>query len=762
MERWTQVGLTQDEYRLIVDTLGREPNDLELGLYGGMWSEHCSYKSSKVLLKKFPTTGLRVRQGPGENAGVVDIGDGLAVVFKAESHNHPSAVEPFQGAATGVGGIIRDIFTMGARPIAMFDSLRFGEMDDARSRYLLGGVVGGIAFYGNCIGIPTVGGEIYFEDCYKDNPLVNVLCVGLVNPAKIIKGRAEGVGNSVMLVGAKTGRDGIHGASLLASQVFAESAEDKRPAVQVGDPFMEKLLIEACLEALQTGYIVGLQDLGAAGLTSASSEAAARAKNGLDLDIAKVPRRETGMTPYEVMLSESQERMLVIVKKGFEKPVTGIFARWGLDSTVVGRVTDTGMLRVLQDGVVVGEVPARSLADEGPAYQRPEKRPAYLDSAQRLDLSAVPEPEDYGQALDTLLRSLNIASKEWVYRQYDHMVQVNTIVLPGADAAVLRVKGTRKAIALSTDANGRYCYLDPFVGGAIAVAESARNVVCTGARPVAITNCLNFGNPERPEVMWQFRRTIEGMAEACKALDTPVTGGNVSFYNETSGRAIYPTPLVGMLGVMEDQDRRTTPGFKSAGDMIILLGTTREELGGSEYLKLVHGLVAGTPPALDLQLETAVQAACLDAIEQGIARSAHDCSEGGIAVALAECCFSAEDGAKGAEVSLEGAAAVEHSAGAACAGPDDAGADRAGPDGIRKDALLFGESQSRIIVSCSPVDAGRILSIAQEHRAPAAVIGTVGGQKLRISAGGGKMPLIDRDTSELEKPWREVLAWTLK
>ena len=739
MERWTQVGLTQDEYERIKSTLGREPNDLELGLYGGMWSEHCSYKSSKVLLKKFPTTGSRVRQGPGENAGVVDIGDGVAVVFKAESHNHPSAVEPFQGAATGVGGIIRDIFTMGARPIAMFDSLRFGEMNDARSRYLLGGVIGGIAFYGNCIGIPTVGGEIYFEDCYKDNPLVNVLCVGLVDPSEIIKGRAEGPGNPVMLVGAKTGRDGIHGASLLASQVFEESAEDKRPAVQVGDPFMEKLLVEACLEALKTGYIVGLQDLGAAGLTSASSEAAARARNGIDLDIARVPRRETGLTPYEVMLSESQERMLVIVKKGFERPVQDIFGKWGLDSTVVGHVTDTGLLRVLEDGKVMGEVPARSLADEGPAYQRPEKRPDYLDSVQRLDLAAVPEPEDYNRVLETLLRSLNIASKEWVYRQYDHMVQVNTIVLPGADAAVLRVKGTSRAIALSTDANGRYCYLDPFVGGAIAVAESARNVVCTGARPIAITNCLNFANPERPEVMWQFRRTIEGMAEACRALDTPVTGGNVSFYNETSGRAIYPTPLVGMLGVMEDQRFSTHPGFKAPGDAIVLLGETREELGGSEYLKMVHGLVAGMPPALDLKIEAAVQSACLEAIELGLVKSAHDCSEGGIVVALAECCFGAQGGARGADVDLRGAGSI-----------------------MRKDALLFGESQSRIIVSCSPENARRICEIAKKHGAPAAVIGTVGGQELRISVGDDNVPLICSDTTDLEKPWREVLAWTLK
>ncbi len=754
MERWTQVGLTQDEYERIKSTLGREPNDLELGLYGGMWSEHCSYKSSKLLLKKFPTTGSRVRQGPGENAGVVDIGDGVAVVFKAESHNHPSAVEPFQGAATGVGGIIRDIFTMGARPIAMFDSLRFGEMDDARSRYLLGGVIGGIAFYGNCIGIPTVGGEIYFEDCYKDNPLVNVLCVGLVDPAEIIKGRADGPGNSVLLVGAKTGRDGIHGASLLASQVFAASAEDKRPAVQVGDPFMEKLLVEACLEALKTGCIVGLQDLGAAGLTSASSEAAARAKNGIDLDIARVPRRETGLTPYEVMLSESQERMLVIVKKGFEKPVQDIFGKWGLDSTVVGRVTDSGMLRVLEDGKIVGEVPARSLADEGPAYERPEKRPDYLDSVQKLDLRAIPEPENCGRVLEILLKSMNIASKEWVYRQYDHMVQINTIVLPGADAAVLRVKGTSKAIALSTDANGRYCYLDPFAGGAIAVAESARNVVCTGARPVAITNCLNFANPERPEVMWQFRRTIEGMAEVCRALDTPVTGGNVSFYNETSGRAIYPTPLVGMLGVMEDQRFRTTPGFKTEGDAIILLGETREELGGSEYLKLVHGLVAGMPPALDLKMETAVQATCLEAIEHGLVKSAHDCSEGGIAVALAECCFAAEGEARGADVNLQGTGCGS-AAGASSGAVAKAGAD------IRKDVLLFGESQSRIIVSCSPENAGRICEVAKKHGAPAVVIGSVGGRKLTISV-GDKAPLVCSDTADLEKPWREVLAWTLR
>jgi len=733
-ERFAQVGLSHEEYLRIIDLLGREPNDLELGLFGGMWSEHCSYKSSRLLLGRFPTTGSRIAQGPGENAGVVDIGDGLGVVFKAESHNHPSAVEPFQGAATGVGGIIRDIFTMGARPIALFDSLRFGELSDARSRYLLGGVIAGISFYGNCIGIPTVGGEIYFDECYAHNPLVNVMCVGTVDTHKIVRARAEGVGNSVLLVGAKTGRDGIHGASLLASQAFSEKPEQKRPAVQVGDPFMEKLLVEACLEVLETGHVVGLQDLGASGLTSACSEVAARAGTGLEIDVAAVPRRESDMSAYEVMLSESQERMLVIVRRGLEREVSKVFSKWGLDSAHIGRVTDDGMLRILDNSQVVAEVRAKHLADEAPAYSRDAVKPAYLDEVNELDLDSVPLPEDYGVVLQQLVRSPNIASKEWVYRQYDHMVQLNSVVLPGADAAVLRIKGGTKAIALCTDANGRYAYLDPYSGGAIAVAEAARNVAACGAQPVAITNCLNFGNPERPETMWQFAQCIDGMSDACRMLDTPVTGGNVSFYNETLGSPIYPTPVVGMLGVIDDVSCVLTPGFKSKGDSIILLGRTLEELGGSEYLKSVHARVCGKPPVIELELEKACQQACLDASRERLLHSAHDCSDGGLMVCIAECCFGARAGAQGADLVLS--------------------------DKIRPDALLFGESQSRIVVSCGTEDAHRVIEIAESRGVPACVIGRVDDGTICVSHLGSR--LVDVSVPELRQMWKEAIPCTLK
>ena len=741
---WEEVGLTREEYGRIVEILGREPNYLELGLYGLMWSEHCSYKTSRVHLKQLPTTGRLVVQGPGENAGAIDIGDGMILVFKMESHNHPSAIEPYQGAATGVGGILRDIFTMGARPIALLDSLRFGELADDRVRYLFGGVVAGIAGYGNTTGIPTVGGEVYFEDCYRNNCLVNVMCLGIVEKGKIIRGRAAGEGNAVMLVGARTGRDGIHGASLLASRQFDERAEEMRPAVQVGDPFMEKLLIEACLELAGNGYVVGINDLGAAGLASACSEMASRGNSGLDIDVALVPRREVGMSPYEVMLSESQERMLVIIQRGYEEEARKIFSKWGLNSVVLGRVTGDGMLRVRENGAVVAEVPARSLTEEGPVYRRPMREPAYLATVQAFNPAALPEPEDFNAVLGRLVGSPNIASKEWVYRQYDHMVRTNTVVLPGSDAAVLRIKGTPRGIALGVDGNGRYCYLDPYRGGAIAVAEAARNVSCSGAEPVAITNCLNFGNPERPEIMWQFRQVIEGMAEACRALDTPVTGGNVSFYNETMGENIYPTPIVGMVGLLEDVERRCTQGFKSPGDLVVLLGETREELGGSEYLKVVFNRVTGSPPALDLDLERRVQRCCREAIREGIARSAHDCAEGGLAVALAECCFTAAPGAGGASITLD--------------------------DVMRRDALLFGESQSRIILSVSPGDLVRLRELASAHRVPLQVLGEVGGDRLTIAvreggrAGRVRNPvaLVDLPVSDLEKRWRGTIPWAMK
>ncbi len=789
---WEEVGLTADEYRLITEKLGREPNHVELGLFGLMWSEHCSYKTSRRHLALLPQSGKRIVVGPGENAGAADLGDGFVVVWKIESHNHPSAIEPYQGAATGVGGILRDIFTMGARPIACLDSLRFGPLEDPRVRYLVGGVVGGIAGYGNTTGIPTVGGEIYFDECYRGNCLVNAMCVGLLqNPdGRIVRGRAEGPGNPVLLVGNRTGKDGIHGASLLASREFDEKAEEMRPAVQVADPFVEKLLIEACLELAGWDGLVGINDLGAAGLTSASSEMASRAGTGLDLDLTKVPRREPGMTPYEIMLSESQERMLVVVKKGREGEALDLFRTWGLNAAVIGKVTDDGMLRV-RDQVgdelqVVAEVPASALAHDAPAYDRPMAEPAYLAQARRLDLGRIPDltPETAAGTLRRLLTSPNIACKEWVWRQYDHMVRTNTVVLPGSDAAVLRLKreeplettaftadprpvaseaaagrdsrpkaaaatgpaGTGAAgpvvrgIALSTDGNGRYGYLDPYLGGAQAVAEAARNVVCAGAEPVGLTNCLNFANPEDPGVMWQFRRCIEGMAEACRVLETPVTGGNVSFYNETMGQAIFPTPVVGMLGYVENIENRVTAGFKQDGDTILLAGETLEELGGSEYLGLVTGEVRGLPPALDLTREKALQGFVLEAARGGLLRSAHDCAEGGLAVALAESAFLAKPGAAGVDADVE------------------AGTSRERP-GIRLDAVLFGETQSRVVLSCDPAFFDHLGHLARKHSVPLARLGVVRDGRLALSFGG--KTVIDEKTEELEKLWRSALPEAL-
>jgi phosphoribosylformylglycinamidine synthase len=733
-------GLKPDEYGRIVSLLGREPNLTELGMFSVMWSEHCSYKSSRVHLRTLPTEGPQVVQGPGENAGAVAIGDGLAAVFKIESHNHPSFIEPYQGAATGVGGIIRDIFTMGARPIGLLNSLRFGALDAPGTARLLEGVVAGIAGYGNSIGIPTVGGEIGFDPCYAGNPLVNVFCLGVAKTADIIKGVASGVGNPVYYVGAKTGRDGIHGATM-ASAEFDEKSAEKRPAVQVGDPFMEKLLLEACLEVMQTDALVGIQDMGAAGLTCSTTEMGSRGGAGVEIDVSRVPQRETGMTPYEIMLSESQERMLLVVKKGREADVERIFDKWDLHAVHIGDVTGDGMLRVRERGLVVAEVPNRALTDEAPVYRRPMEEPSYLKAVQALDLEALeaddtsPTAAAGNAALLRLLSSPTIASKQWVYRQYDHMVQTNTINLPGMGAGVLRIKGTDRALAMSVDCNSRYCYLDPRLGAMHAVAEAARNVACAGARPLGATNCLNFGNPERPPIMWQFAQAVEGLGAACRALEVPITGGNVSLYNETDGKAIYPTPVVGIVGLLEHADRVLGRRFRGAGDAIVLLGRGTGELGGSEYLCAVHGVVAGRPPALDLEAERALQHVMVRLAEARLVRSAHDCSEGGIAVTLAECCF---DGSGiGAEVSLEPVAVSARR-------------------GVNEAAALFGESASRIIVTTSLDSVAEVLDAAAAAGVPARVIGQTGGSQLRVAVGG--RTALDASIDEAESRWSSSIA----
>jgi len=718
-------GLTGDEFARICAALGRAPNLVELGVFSVMWSEHCSYKSSRRWLKGLPTRGPRVLQGPGENAGIIDIGDGLAVVFKIESHNHPSFVEPYQGAATGVGGILRDVFTMGARPIANLNSLRFGAIDHPRTHYLVNGVVAGIGGYGNAIGVPTVGGEVYFDAGYNGNILVNAFTLGIVRTDRIFRGTAAGVGNPVIYVGSKTGRDGIHGASLLASAEFSGAAEEKRPTVQVGDPFTEKLLLEACLELMELDAIVGIQDMGAAGLTSSSVEMAGRGGTGIALDLDAVPVREGGMTPYEILLSESQERMLIVARAGAEDSVRRVFAKWDLDAAVVGRVTDDALLRIVFGGEEVARLPIAALTDAAPAYDRPAAPPPDFDALQELDLSQVPLPGDYNTTLLALLDSPNIASKEWVYRQYDFLVRSNTVVEPGSDAAVLRVKGTHKAIALSVDCNSRYCSLDPYVGAMIAVVESARNVVCAGATPLGITDCLNFGNPEKPAIMWQFAESIRGIRDACVALGVPVVSGNVSFYNETEGHAIPPTPTIAMVGLLDDVSQHTTQWFKSDGDVIVMLGRTREELGGSEYLAVSHGVVRGAPPWIDLNVEKQVQHVCHTAIMEGLVRSAHDVGEGGLAVALAECCLSGPEPGLGALIELEGT--------------------------IRPDALLFGESESRIILSVRRRHLGRVRELAANAEIPLVELGEVRGRRLVIS------PLIDLDLDDVRRAWRDAL-----
>lgn len=723
---YADMGLSDEEFEKVQGILGRLPNWTETGLFSVMWSEHCSYKNSKPVLRRFPTEGEHVLQGPGEGAGIVDIGDGQAVVFKIESHNHPSAIEPYQGAATGVGGIIRDIFSMGARPVALLNSLRFGELKTPKVKYLFENVVAGIAGYGNCIGIPTVGGEIYFDSCYEGNPLVNAMCVGLIDHDKIQKGIAKGIGNPVMYVGASTGRDGIHGATF-ASEELSEESEAKRPAVQVGDPFMEKLLIEACLELIESGAVQGIQDMGAAGLTSSSSEMASKAGNGLELNLDMVPQREKGMTAYEMMLSESQERMLVVVEKGREDEVTAIFDKWGLLSATIGHVTDTGKLRLLHHGQVVAEVPADSLAEEAPVYHKPSKVPAYYEAFQKQEPIQL-EVEDATKTLHQLLTTPTIASKEWVYQQYDHMVRTNTVVTPGSDAAVIRIRGTKKALAMTTDCNSRYIYLDPEVGGAIAVAEAARNVVCSGAKPLAITDCLNFGSPENPEIFWQFEKSVDGMSAACRMLNTPVIGGNVSLYNERSGMAVYPTPVVGMVGLIEDIEHITTQGFKQEGDVLVLLGQTKAEFGGSELQKLLQGNISGKPPEIDLEVEKALQKVVLDSICQGLISSAHDLAEGGLAVSLAE---SAISGGKGVSINIESELSATE--------------------------VLFSESQSRILVSAKEENLISLLEKAKLANIEAQSIGQVSNHDSVTFNVNGK-EVISTSVSELKASWKDAIS----
>ena len=719
-----QHGLTLEEFGRIEDLLGREPNFTELGIFSVMWSEHCSYKSSRYYLKKLPTTGPRVLQGPGENAGVVDIGDGVAAVFKIESHNHPSFIEPRQGAATGVGGILRDIFTMGARPIALMNSLRFGASDHSRTRFLVNGVIDGISNYGNCTGVPTVGGEIYFDPCYNGNILVNVFCLGLIPSDKIFLGNASGVGNPVIYFGSKTGRDGIHGASMASSE-FDESSEEKRPTVQVGDPFAEKLLIEACLELMKEDWVVGIQDMGAAGLTCSTFEMAGRAGTGIDLELSKVPMREAGMTPYETLLSESQERMLVVVSKGMEQNALALFDKWDLDAAVVGEVTDTPMVRIFDNGNPVVNLPVELVVDGALDLKRPTKKPEYLKEVDHLNLGFISEPARGEEILKKLLLSPNIANKHWVYEQYDHMVRLNTLGLPGSDAAVLRVKGSQKALALSVDCNSRYCYLDPFHGAQIAVAECVRNIACSGGDPIGLTNCLNFGNPENPEIMWQFEQAVSGMGEACKFFDIPVVSGNVSLYNETSGEAIYPTPTVAVVGLLEDRSFHTTQWFKEDGDLVALIGLTLEEFGGSEYLKIMCDRVEGKPPHLDLRLAQSVNKLCLELIRKKLLASAHDCSEGGLAVALAESCMSHPLAPKGATLGIDST--------------------------VRNDAFLFGESQSRILISFSVKNRLAVEAKAKAMEVPFAVIGKVGGDSLIVNINGKEF--IREEVSHLKQLW---------
>jgi len=716
-------GLTAEEYDRILSQLGREPTYAELGLFSALWSEHCAYKHSRVFLARLPQRGPHVLQGPGENAGAIDIGDGWAVVFKIESHNHPSFIEPFQGAATGVGGILRDIFTMGARPIAILDSLRFGELDNPKTLRLVNGVVSGISWYGNCFGCPTVGGEIAFAPEYAGNPLVNVMCVGLVRADQLVRARADGPGNPVFYVGNKTGRDGIHGATM-ASATFDEHAEERRPTVQVGDPFTEKLLLEACLEVMRTGAVVGIQDMGAAGLACCTSEMPARSGTGMDVELSRVPQRETGMTPYEILLSESQERMLLVAARGREEEVRRIFAKWELEAVEIGRVTEGGELTARLNGEVVARVPVDLLA-EAPKYRKPTTEPSELAERRAFDPLTLPEPRDYGDALIGLLGSPTIASKEWAFRQYDQQVGINTVILPGSDAAVLRVKGTRRALAVSTDGNGRHVFLDPRQGAAMAVCEAARNVCCSGAEPRGVTDCMNFGSPERPEILWQFSEAIEGISLACRALELPVVGGNVSFYNETSGQAILPTPIIGVVGVLDDASLRATQWFKGPGHRVALLGPASVSLGGSEYLWARHRRLAGRLASLDFEAERRVQRAVRAAVSAGLVTAAHDCSEGGVAVALAESCVTGR-AVMGCEATLVTA--------------------------DRTDLALFGEGPSRVVIAVEAARAREFEGLMAESAIPWRWIGTTGGERLVIRV--GPQMVVDVDAGQLGRAWR--------
>ena len=698
------LGLTDEEYQKILQILGREPTPTEVAMYSVEWSEHCGYPRSRKWLSLFPKTG-KYEALVGEDSGGIVV-DELAIIFKMESHNHPSQVEPKQGAATGVGGIIRDIFTAGSRPIASLNSLRFGPLTEPYNRYLLKGVVDGIQFYGNCIGVPTVGGEIYFDESYSGNCLVNAMSIGIAARKDLARAQARGIGNSIMYVGSSTGKDGIGGCSVLASAEFSEG-EEKRPTVQIGDPFTEKCLIEATLEAMRTGYVTGIKDMGAAGLTCSVSEMAEAGGVGIEVELQEVPRREENMEPWEVMMSESQERMLACVEKGKEAEIEKIFAKWDLHGVVIGHVTDDGLVRIKDRGKIVAEMSAKSLTN-APIYDMPAEKPAELDKLNKQDFSKLPVPENFNEVLLSLLALPTIASKEWVYGQYDHMVQTNTMVLPGSDAAVIKLKGMKKALAATTDCNSRYCFLNPYRGAQIAVAEAARNLVCTGAEPAAVTDCLNFGNPEKPDRFWQFKNCVTGIADACKSFQVPVVSGNVSFYNESPKGAINPTPTIGMIGIIADRTQIATAGFKDADDLVVLLGETKEELGGTEYLKSVHRQVAGDAPQLDLALEKRLQETVLEAIKGGFIKSAHDCAEGGLAVALAECCFAEEERKVGVVV------------------------DNLPVDSIRKDALFFGESQSRVVLSCQEQEVANLEAIARKNQVPFRVIGRTGGDRLVI------------------------------
>jgi len=752
-------GISAEEYERILKALGRTPSFTELGIFSVMWSEHCSYKSSRVHLKRLPTHSRRVVQGPGENAGIIDLGDGWACAFKIESHNHPSFIEPFQGAATGVGGILRDIFTMGARPVAVMDSLRFGPITQPtlspndgeqggapaidqgtlhKNHSVLEGVVSGIASYGNCFGVPNVGGEVKFESCYSGNPLVNAFALGLVRRDQIFYAKAAGAGNPVIYVGSKTGRDGIHGATM-ASEEFSEESEAKRPNVQVGDPFMEKLLLEACLEAMQTGAVVGIQDMGAAGLTCSTCEMGGRGGVGLEIELDLVPQRETGMTPYEIMLSESQERMLLVAEKGRENEVLRVFQKWGLDAVTVGRVIDEPTMRVLQHGKAVAEIPNTALTDDAPLYHRPMERwdaPVSRTMPEPITLGL---KTDFTDDLKRLLACPNICSKRWVFEQYDSMVQTNTVEGPGLEAGVIRVKGTPRGLAMALDGNGRWCWLDPKLGAMHAVAESARNVACTGATPIAATNCLNFGNPEKPQIMWQFSETIDGMRLACQALETPITGGNVSFYNETLGEGIYPTPVIGIVGILEDVHKAVAPHFRQPGRALVLLrgngaaeaSDAQAEFGSSEYAKEILGKIWGFPPALTIEKEAALQKAIVEIIDEGLIDSAKDCSEGGVAVTLAECCCGHAVGAR-VDLSSQGSLA---------------------------ELLLFGEDASRIVISCDPRNVGRIKEIAGKFTVSAEQIGSTISGKLEIALDG--KTAVAAIVSELNAEWAGALERAL-